>query len=352
MTALRQYTGVGLIVSHDRELLDTFCQQCLYLEPPLATMRPGGYSRGSEQARREQQSAREAQSRAKRARERLQREAVRRRGEASRADRRRSKRGLDRKDSDARAKIDVARVSGRDGMAGRKLRQLEGRLRQLSQSAQQTQLKKQKKLGIWLPGSTSTRNSLFSIAKGTLPLGASGRLSYPDLSMAPTDRIAITGPNGSGKSTLIQHIVDSLNLPKDRVTYVPQEISREKSVRAMISVRQLAHERLGHLMTVVSCLGSEPQRVLETSEPSPGEMRKVLLGIGIGHCPHLIIMDEPTNHLDLPSIECLERALADCPCGLLLVSHDERFLASLTRTRWRITVSGSPDALDAELCAR
>ncbi len=47
-------------------------------------------------------------------------------------------------------------------------------------------------------------------------------------------------------------------------------------------------------------------------------------------------MDEPTNHLDLPSIECLENALAECPCGLLLVSHDERFLARLARTRWEI----------------
>jgi ATPase subunit of ABC transporter with duplicated ATPase domains len=48
-------------------------------------------------------------------------------------------------------------------------------------------------------------------------------------------------------------------------------------------------------------------------------------------------MDEPTNHLDLPSIECLERALADCPAALLLVSHDVRFLRRLTRTRWDIS---------------
>ena len=47
-------------------------------------------------------------------------------------------------------------------------------------------------------------------------------------------------------------------------------------------------------------------------------------------------MDEPTNHLDLPSIECLEKALSECPCGLLLVSHDLRFLNRLTDTRWEI----------------
>jgi ATPase subunit of ABC transporter with duplicated ATPase domains len=90
-------------------------------------------------------------------------------------------------------------------------------------------------------------------------------------------------------------------------------------------------------MTVVSRLGSRPAGLLDSSEPSPGELRKLLLGIGIARHPYLIIMDEPTNHLDLPSIECLEEALAECPCGLLLVSHDRQFLQGLTRIRWNIT---------------
>ncbi len=72
-------------------------------------------------------------------------------------------------------------------------------------------------------------------------------------------------------------------------------------------------------------------------EPSPGELRKLLLALGLANEPWLIVMDEPTNHLDLPSIECLEDALAECPCGQLLVSHDERFLGRLTNRTWRIT---------------
>ena len=47
-------------------------------------------------------------------------------------------------------------------------------------------------------------------------------------------------------------------------------------------------------------------------------------------------MDEPTNHLDLPGILCLEDALAAAPCAMLLVSHDDRFLARLARKRWHI----------------
>ncbi len=76
--------------------------------------------------------------------------------------------------------------------------------------------------------------------------------------------------------------------------------------------------------------------MLETEDPSPGEVRKILLALGITQRPHLIIMDEPTNHLDLPSIECMEEALDATICGLLLVAHDERFLFRLATLRWAI----------------
>jgi ATPase subunit of ABC transporter with duplicated ATPase domains len=85
-------------------------------------------------------------------------------------------------------------------------------------------------------------------------------------------------------------------------------------------------------MSIVGALGSEPERLLETNDPSPGELRKLMLALGMEQAPHLIIMDERTNHLDLPSIECLEAALEACPSALLLVSHDLRFLQRLTRT--------------------
>jgi ATPase subunit of ABC transporter with duplicated ATPase domains len=154
--------------------------------------------------------------------------------------------------------------------------------------------------------------------------------------MAPDDRIGITGSNGSGKTSLISWLVSNLNLPSDAVLYLPQEIDARSSGEILTRVRNLSREDLGHVMTIVSRLGSRPQRLLETVEPSPGELRKTLLALGIIQAPQLVILDEPTNHLDLPAIECLENALDECPCGLLLVSHDFRFLRKLTRKRWDI----------------
>jgi ATPase subunit of ABC transporter with duplicated ATPase domains len=233
--------------------------------------------------------------------------------------------------------IDQARVTGKDGTAGKPLKQLSGRLSRAYVKLQKRKVKKHYVMGIWMPGEKSTRDTLFNLPAGALCLGGVRWLHYPDLPMKPDDRVALTGPNGSGKSTLIGHIMLLLNIDKNRVIYLPQEIDIQASQDIMAKARTLPNEKLGQMMTVVSRLGLRPRRLLDSVEPSPGEIRKILLAIGITETPNLIVMDEPTNHLDLPSIECLKQALADCPCGLLLVSHDQRFLDALARERWHIS---------------
>ena len=106
------------------------------------------------------------------------------------------------------------------------------------------------------------------------------------------------------------------------MTYIPQEIGAEQSRQILADIQRLPRQELGQIMTIISRLGSRPQRLLDSAEPSPGELRKLLLALGVLRSPHLIILDEPTNHMDLVSIQCLEEALADCPCALMLVSHD------------------------------
>jgi ATPase subunit of ABC transporter with duplicated ATPase domains len=104
----------------------------------------------------------------------------------------------------------------------------------------------------------------------------------------------------------------------------------------------------GQLLSIVARLGSPPARILEGEALSPGELRKVMLARGVLERPQLIIMDEPTNHLDLPSTEALEQMLAACPCALLLVSHDERFLRATCDKLWRFEVSAAGTQVRAE----
>ena len=337
--ALREYGGVGLLVSHDRELLDQLCRQCVFVDPPGASVRPGGYSQGVQQEALEVVSLRREAERARRQRDRLEREVVRRLEAAARSDKRRSKRGLG-KDNSERYKRNLARVTGKDGQSGRLLRQLGGRLEQARLKAEEIQVKKTYDLGIWLGRERSKRDFLLRLGAGRIDLGGGRSLEHPDLVMRPADRVALSGPNGGGKSTLVRHLLRRLNLEPGRLVYLPQEISAGQARRVLAELRSLPPAELGRTMTAVSRLGSRPHRLLESAEPSPGEVRKIMLALGIARVPHLIVMDEPTNHLDLPSIECLEEALDACPCGLLLVSHDERFLGRLTTARWRIDGDG------------
>jgi ATPase subunit of ABC transporter with duplicated ATPase domains len=342
--ALERYRGVGLLVSHDRELLDALCSHCLWLEPPRAKLIPGGYGQAQAQRESDRLTAERERDKARGERDRLQKEVVLRREQASRSHRDRSKRGLDPKDHDARFRKNLARYTGKDARAGRLLRQLEGRNERARARLESARVEKTYELGIWLPASRSQRSALFSVPAGSLLLGDSRALHFPELVMRGDDRVAITGPNGTGKTTLVRHILANVNVPDERLTVMPQEIDAESGAEILREARASSPERLGHAMNVVSRLGSRPARLLESREPSPGELRKLLLALGMARAPHLIVMDEPTNHLDLPSIECLENALADCPCGLLLVSHDERFLDRLEPRRWHIGPDGLGDS--------
>ncbi len=343
ISALREYCGIGLLVSHDRELLNALCRHCLFMEPPDAVMRAGNYTSGRREATREEEYVRSRKEAAKQHAAQLKAEAQRRASHARDADRRLSKRSLDLRDHDRRRRIDFARLSGADGRAGRLAKQMQSRFEQARSTAEGIKVRKHYELGIWIEGERCRRDTLFRRPAGIIPLGSVRELHHPDLTMLPRDRIALTGANGSGKSTLVRHLLSAIDLPAGRLTYLPQEIDLRSSCEILDEVRRQPSETLGKIMTVVSRLGSRPARLLNSDEPSPGELRKLLLALGIALRPHLIVMDEPTNHLDLPSIECLEEALADCPCGMLLVSHDEPLLRRLTQTRWHIAWDGTAD---------
>jgi ATPase subunit of ABC transporter with duplicated ATPase domains len=336
ISSLKMFRGTGLIVSHDKDLLDTICQACLFIDPPDFDLKLGNFSTGWRQIQLARESKQKQHLQARKESKRLDREISKRREEAARADKKRSKRGIDKKDHDAKSKINLARLSGKDATAGKLMNQLKGRQKQSQERLDSIAVKKTYQTGIWQQGECSKRNTLFDVEAGELSLGANLKLSYPKLTMKPDDRIALTGLNGVGKSTLVQYILEKISLPGNRITIIPQEIPLERSREILKEAQQLPGDKLGQMMTFVNRLGTRPPRLLESMEPSPGEIRKILLAVGAAYSPHLIIMDEPTNHLDLISIECLKEALQEFPAGLLLISHDRNFLDSLTRTEWHI----------------
>lgn len=332
--ALSAFDGVGLLVSHDRALLDALCGRCLFVENGEAILRPDGWAEGAAQATTEREALERRAEETSRELKRLKREYVERRERTAKGERSRSKRGIDARDHDAKARVDAARVS--DGKSGHGLRQLDGRLKR-TEAAADLSVRRRFELGFVLPGERSGRRADLSLPAGELELGPERRLRHPALTLRPGERVALVGPNGGGKSTLIRRVVDFLDGEPVRVVHIPQEIDAETARTILEEFRAMPSESLGRAMTLVRRLNTDPGRLLAGGAPSPGETRKLLLAAVVERRPNLVILDEPTNHLDPAATERLEEALIGCEATLLVVSHDRRFLERVTERSWRIS---------------
>ncbi len=360
-TALSKFKGIGVLISHDRELLDALCSQCLFIANGTVIMRPGGYSQASSQVALERSSAIHAREIAQKEKARTEREAQRRREEASRVQTRRSGKGIAKNDSDARAKKRHYIVSGQDGKAGKLSARMQDRLEKAEDDVADSKVEKRYDAHVWLDVEPSKRKVLFRMEPGCISVGES-LLSLPALFIGNTDHIGLVGDNGSGKTTLVKKIIASISADSSsidtslidtsfmdatantdradtRVLYIPQEpdvLQKEKTLKKM---RELSNAQRGQVLSIVAQLNSDPDCILEGDTVSPGEMRKLMLALGILESPELLVMDEPTNYLDLGSTEALERLLSVYPGALLLVSHDASLVSSATSITWRIQKS-------------
>lgn len=136
------------------------------------------------------------------------------------------------------------------------------------------------------------------------------------------------------------------SIDKEKIIYIPQDIDRESWNNTFNNIKSLNPESLGFLMSFVNRLGSNPKSVANSLNHSPGEMRKIMLGMAVLKNPYIIILDEPTNHLDIDSIECLKEALCSFDCSLLIVSHNRNFIKSIANTLWRIEISNNCSILN------
>lgn len=331
---LKRFRGIGILISHDRELLDEVAARCASFEPGGIVVRPGGYTAAHAQAELERTSLVRERRAAKDELAKLAAEKAERNREAERAQARRSKRHLDPKDKSAKAKIDLAVYTGQDGARGKLSVQMDARVQAAERRVAAAFVHKRYDGDLWVDAEPSPRKVVAHIEATSIPCGA-GALEIPELFVGNRDHIGIVGPNGAGKSTLLAYV--TLYLAGDlAVLNMPQELSTEERARVIDGVRALAPTERGRVLSTVAQLNSDPDRILEGAKTSPGELRKLMLAAGLLEHPVLIIMDEPTNHLDLHSTEALERALAAYPGALLLVSHDRVFLEGCTNSIWEV----------------
>ena len=161
--ALRRFNGIGILVSHDRELLDALAERCVSFETGSLTVRPGGYTAAHGQMELERTTMVRERKAAKDNLARLAAEKDARAHEAARAKARMSKRHLDPKDRSAKAMIDLAKFTGQDGVRGKLSTQMDSRLAAAQERVANARVEKRYDGDLWLEAHPSQRKTLARI---------------------------------------------------------------------------------------------------------------------------------------------------------------------------------------------
>jgi ATP-binding cassette subfamily F protein uup len=181
---------------------------------------------------------------------------------------------------------------------------------------------------------------LIQLSDIALTFGGAPLLDGVELSVSSGERVCLVGRNGSGKSTLLRIAAGLVEpdggtrfvQPGATIRYLPQEpdLSGHPTtlayVLAGLGPGDDRHQARFYLERLGLCGDEEPARL------SGGEARRAALARVLAPAPDILLLDEPTNHLDLTAIEWLERELDERRSALVLISHDRRFLESLSRS--------------------
>ena len=309
---LANYPRTVIVISHDRDLLDTSVDQILHLDRGKLTLYKGTYSSFEEQrATREMLDAKHAKRQADE-RKRLQAFVDRFKAKASKA------------------------------------RQAQSRVKMLERLKPVTALVTQDVRDISFPVPEKMLSPPI-IAVDDVSIGYDPKrpvLNRVTLRIDTDDRIALLGANGNGKSTLVKLLANKLSPFSGHVTRA-EKLSIGYFAQHQVDELNLDGSPYDHVRKLmpdapetkvrgrtgaIGFSGKAGDTLVRSL--SGGEKARLLLGLATFFGPNMIIIDEPTNHLDIDSRAALAEAINEFPGAVIMVSHDRYLIEACADQLW------------------
>jgi ATP-binding cassette subfamily F protein 3 len=299
---LRGYPGTLLLISHDRDFLDSVTSHIAHIEQQRIVLYSGNYS-VFERVRAERLANQQA------AYQKQQREI-----------------------SHIRAYVDRFRAKAT------KARQAQSRLKALQRMEQIAPAHVDSPFHFTLRAAEKNPDPLLRLERVSAGYADTAIISQVTLSLSPGDRIGLLGPNGAGKSTLIKLLAGVLS-PQRGTRETAKDLKVGYFAQHQLEALQFNLSPLEHLQQLdplareqelrdfLGGFGFSSDQVLTPSGPfSGGEKSRLVLALLVYQCPNLLLLDEPTNHLDLEMRQALALALQNFAGAMVLVSHDRHLL--------------------------
>jgi ATP-binding cassette, subfamily F, member 3 len=322
---LARYPHTALIVSHDRDLLDTAVDHILHLDRGKLTLFRGDYTTFARRLAEQQQLQTKLRVKQEAERKHLQAFVDRFRAKASKA------------------------------------RQAQSRVKRLAKLEPIAAVVEDETLRFDLPGpERPLAPPLVALEGVSAGYGERAVLERLNLTILPDDRIALLGSNGNGKSTFCKLIGGRLApmqgeiraSPKLHPAYFAQHQLDELNPNATVVdhvAKRMPDAPVAKIRARAARFGFPgPRADTRVSALSGGEKARLLMGLAAFEGPHLLILDEPTNHLDIDSRAALLDAINDYTGAVILVSHD-RFLIEACADRLWLVANGSVKPFDGDM---
>ncbi|MBI2518680.1 MAG: ATP-binding cassette domain-containing protein [Opitutae bacterium] len=311
---LTRYPGGLVIISHDREFLNTLCTGILELKGGTLNKYTGNYDDylAEKDARKEQQAALFKNQ---------QREI-------------------------AHLQKFVDRFGAKASMASR-AKSKEKQIERLKDVAVEEPWEDLKKINFRFP--QPIRSGLKVVNLKNVQQAYGDHVVYRDLNFEAErgQKMVLVGPNGAGKSTLLKILADVVPIQGGvrelGSNVVPGYFAQNRGDNVKLDLTVL--ENVMELRTAENQLTEQQARAVlggflfrkddvfkKAAVLSGGEKSRLALARLLVNPPNLLLMDEPTTHLDIPSIDALVNALKNYEGTLIFISHDVYFIRTLAQT--------------------